>query len=377
MPVETSEDHEKLKKYFDSAYFFSSKVYKKMNCPMLELKKVYRQSNKEFVKLLNHIRVGTILPVEMEMLKARYNPNFISDDKTIRLTTHNKKARAFNQEMLQELHTKEKVYTAYVEGWFPYEELPTDYNLHLKIGARVMFIRNDVNKQYVNGTLGLVMELYRNEVVVKTDDGNVINVKQQKWDKLHYIIDKKTKKVEKDVCGSFSQMPLRLAWAVTIHKSQGLTFDKVVVDAGRAFTYGQVYVALSRCKNFHGLVLVSEITKKSIMIDPVVTKFMNQTERIEIEDNAGKSSVNQLQLSNTESRTLWMVKDGLSVDEIVKESGENIGLIYSHLAKFIKNKLISVDSYLDYQKHKNILSVISELGSSAELKTLKNIVPLK
>lgn len=234
-----------------------------------------------------------------------------------------------------------------------------------------MFIRNDVDKQYVNGTLGQIIALYSNEVVVKTDEGNVINVKQQKWDKLHYIINKQTKKIETEVCGSFSQLPLRLAWAVTIHKSQGLTFDEVVVDAGRAFTYGQVYVALSRCKNFHGLVLVSEITKKSIMIDPVVTKFMNQTERIEIEDNVGKSSVNQLQLSNTESRTLWMVKDGLSVDEIVKESGENIGLIYSHLAKFIKNKLISVDSYLDCQKHKNILSVISELGSSAELKDIK------
>lgn len=371
MPVETSEDHEKLKKFYDSAYFFSSKVYKKMNCPMLELKKVYRQSNKEFIKLLNHIRVGIILPVEMEMLKARYNPKFISNDKTIRLTTHNKQAFAFNRDRLENLQTKEYEYVAFKEGWFPKEEWPTDYYLHLKKGARVMFIRNDANKQYVNGTLGQVVELYRNEVVVKTDDGKLINVKQQKWDKLHYIINKKTKEIEKDVCGSFSQLPLRLAWAVTIHKSQGLTFDKVVVDAGRAFTYGQVYVALSRCRNFHGLVLVSEITKKSILIDPVVTRFMNQTERIEIEDNIGKSGVNQLQLSNTESRTLWMVKDGLTVDEIVKESGEDIGLIYSHLAKFIKNKLISIDSYIDNQKHKNILSAISELGVSAKLKDLK------
>ena len=371
MPVETSEDHAKLKKYYDSAYFFSSKVYAKMKCPMLELKTVYRQSNKEFIKLLNHIRVGTILPVEIEMLMARYNPKFISNDKTIRLTTHNRQAYAFNRDRLENLQTKEYEYVAFKEGWFPKEEWPTDYYLQLKKGARVMFIRNDVDKQYVNGTLGQIIALYSNEVVVKTDEGNVINVKQQKLDKLHYIINKQTKKIETEVCGSFSQLPLRLAWAVTIHKSQGLTFDEVVVDAGRAFTYGQVYVALSRCKNFHGLVLVSEITKKSIMIDPVVTKFMNQTERIKIEDNVGKSSVNQLQLSNTESRTLWMVKDGLSVDEIVKESGENIGLIYSHLAKFIKNKLISVDSYLDCQKHKNILSAISELGSSAELKDIK------
>lgn len=206
--------------------------------------------------------------------------------------------------------------------------------------AQVMFIKNDPDKRYVNGTLGTVSGLYYNEVEVKTDEGDIIKVNRQKWDNQKYVINKKTKTIETEVCGSFSQFPLKLAWAVTIHKSQGLTFDEVIIDAGRAFTYGQVYVALSRCRRFHGVTLVSPITPKSIMVDPVVTKFMNKTSKIEVGKSSDDGVLRKLNLTNTEERTYWMAKEGLTIEEMVAGSGERIEIIYSHLRKLISEKVI-------------------------------------
>lgn len=234
--------------------------------------------------------------------------------------------------------------------------------------AQVMFIKNDPEEGYVNGTLGTVSGLYYNEVEVKTDEGDIIKVNRQKWDNQKYVINKKTKTIETEVCGSFSQFPLKLAWAVTIHKSQGLTFDEVIIDAGRAFTYGQVYVALSRCRRFHGVTLVSPITPKSIMVDPVVTKFMNKTSKIEVGKSSDDGVLRKLNLTNTEERTYWMAKEGLTIEEMVVESGERIEIIYSHLRKLIEEKVLSVDSYINKEKYAFIKKAIRKVGISADLK---------
>lgn len=375
MPVVKTEEKEKLLKHYESVYFFSSKVYEKMNCPMLKLEKVYRQTNGGFIKLLNHIRIGMALPVDLKMLMSRYKPNFVGSDKTIRLTTHNHRAKYFNQMKLDSLSAVEKEYKAYIESYFPKEEWPADYCLRLKKGARVMFIKNDPEEGYVNGTLGTVSGLYYNEVEVKTDEGNIIKVNRQKWDKLKYVINKKTKIIETEVCGSFSQFPLKFAWAVTIHKSQGLTFDEVIIDAGRAFTYGQVYVALSRCRRFHGVTLVSPITPKSIMVDPVVTKFMNKTSIIEVGKSSDDGVLRKLNLTDTEERTYWMAKEGLTIEEMVAGSGERIEIIYSHLRKLIAEKVLSVDSYINKEKYAVIKKAIMKVGFSADLKKIMECCP--
>lgn len=375
MPVVSSEDSEKLKGIYPSYYFFSSKVYEQMECPMIELKKVYRQTEGEFVKLLNHVRIGMILPTELKLLQGRYFPLSKGNGKTIRLTTHNYKAKNYNQNQLEALNGMLEEYKAYIDGWFPKEEWPTDYCLKLKKNARVMFVKNDAQKQFINGTLGTVIALYSNEIVVETDEGKRIEVKRQKWDKLHYIINKKTKEIETEECGSFSQFPLRLAWAVTIHKSQGLTFDDVIVDAGRAFAYGQVYVALSRCRKFHGIILASPISEKSVKTDPIVVKFMNETKRVEVETEDVDVNTVRICLSNTEQRTLWMSKEGLSIEDMARESGERIEYIYSHLKKLIENNMVDITSFLSKEKYEYILKAINESDDPESLTEIMSLCP--
>lgn len=363
MPVEKAEDNEKLKKYYDSPYFFSSKVYKQKQYPLFELKNVHRQEEMDFVKMLNHVRTGQVTPTELKMLQSRYSPQTKEDDNTILLTTHNYRARRHNEQKLEELNGRGHEYKAYKEGFFPTEEWPTSYKLVLKVGARVMFVRNDPDKQYVNGTLGRVIELDEKEVKVRLDDGKSIWVTRQKWDKQHYVINNRTKEITTEVCGSFTQLPLRLAWAVTIHKSQGLTFDKVVIDAGRAFTHGQVYVALSRCRKFRGITLVSPINQKAIKIDPFVVKFMSEAKRLTVDGEETALPKPKEKMNASLSRTLWMAKDGLSIDEMVSESGERKEIIYAHLAKLIEYDDVDVHKYLSDAKYKSIVSSINKVGT--------------
>lgn len=375
MPVEKEEEHEKLKKYYSSSYFFSSRVYEHMKCPLFELKMVHRQKDVDFVKLLNHVREGRILPHELKMLQGRYMPNARCTGDTIRLTTHNYLAKNYNQQLLELLPGKETDYKAYIDGYYPKEEWPTDYCLHLKIGARVMLVKNSNDGSYVNGSLGYVKKLFSGEVEVLLDNGAIVDVKRQSWDKLRYTIDKVTKEIDTEVCGTFSQFPLRLAWAVTIHKSQGLTFDKVLIDAGKAFAYGQVYVALSRCRTFHGLTLVSPIEEKVIKTDPVVVNFMNKTERITIDTNIGTTITEKPKLSNSMARTRWMARDGLTIEQMVDESGERIEIIYSHLAKLIEYKEVDVFRYIDKTKYDKIATILSRLGVDVPLKIVKSECP--
>ena len=374
MPVASEDDWNKLREKYDSPYFFSSKALKKIDCPLFELKIIHGQDDRYFVTLLNNVRLGCVSSNELRELEGRYKKNFTpkDDEGYIRLTTHNLRSKLYNNRRLDELQGNIYEYKAYIEDFFPKEDLPTNYILKLKLGARVMFVKNDNRlKQYVNGTLGTIKSLRDNSIVVRTDDGCDITVKRHTWDFYRYHINNKTKEIEAIRCGSFRQYPLKLAWAVTIHKSQGLTFDKVVIDAGMAFTYGQVYVALSRCRKFHGIVLVSRITSKVIKTDPIVSEYMKSVKRIEIDGTEVDEPLKHLPLLCGEQRTLWMIKDGLTPQQMAEESKQGGEIIYGHIAKLIESGDVDIKDYVDDIICKSVISAVKQVGINAHLKEIK------
>ena len=376
MPVAPEEDWEKLKEKYDSPYFFSSKILQRMDCPMFELKIIHRQDERNFVTLLNNVRLGHVSSTELKELEGRYRKDFIpkDDEGYIRLTTHNWRSKSYNNRRLEELPGKSYEYKAFIEDFFPKEEWPTNYVLELKRGARVMFIKNDNEYgQYVNGTLGTIISLQDRSVVVRTDDGYEVDVERQTWDFYRYHINKKTKEIEATLCGSFKQYPLKLAWAVTIHKSQGLTFDKVIIDAGRAFTYGQVYVALSRCRRFHGIVLVSPITSKIIKTDPIVSEYMKSVKRIEIDGEENEEPTRHLSTILGAQRTLWMIRDGLTPQQIAEESNQRIEIIYGHIAQLIEKGDVDIKNFVADDIYKSVIIAIKKLGVDAHLKEIKEL----
>lgn len=289
MPVAETVDEEKLLKHYRSLYFFSSEVISKMHLPMLELMTIHRQHDGDFVSLLNNVRDGILTDSDERRLRAKYDKTFFpsAHSEYIRLTTHRIAARKHNLEKLESIRSSERTYIAWKDGIFPWHEYPTEEKLRLKVGARVMFVANDTGeyRQYVNGTLGYVTQLSDDKIVVRTDDGRQIEVGKASWDFYKYVINKQKKEIERTVLGTFHQFPLQLAWAITIHKSQGQTFDRVVIDAGRAFAYGQVYVALSRCRTLRGIVLSTPITKEIVMSDPLVEEYIQLVERIWPDDD--------------------------------------------------------------------------------------------
>lgn len=274
-PVVKKDEWEEMKKYYRSVYFFCSYVLMNMKYNIVELTKVYRQNDNYFVKLLNNIRVAEFKRSDFKELDGRYEPDFnpgVSDD-VVTLMTHNRKAYKWNENMFSLLKGKTFEYDASAKGWYG-EFFPAAYHLRLKVGARVMFLRN--TEMYKNGTMGRVLSLEENAILVRKDDGNIVQVERAKWELLKYIVDKKKKIIYTVVSGTYVQYPLKLAWAVSIHKSQGLTFDEVAIDVSKAFASGQVYVALSRCRTLEGIHLLSPVLAKKILVDEIVKDYMNR-----------------------------------------------------------------------------------------------------
>ena len=379
MPVAPTEDWEQLKKYYKSPYFFSSKAFGMLDCPMLELKKVHRQKDSDFIHLLNHVRDGMSLPSEIQLLNTRYKADYKPSltGGYVTLTTHNRKAKGINWGMLQRLGGDIREYDADKSGWFPCEEYPTDYRLQLKVGARVMFVRNDTSEaaEYVNGTLGVIKELNYSTIVVVTDDGRKIIVRQQRWEHERYKVNKLTKKLETEVTGSFTQYPLKLAWAVTIHKSQGMTFDRVVIDAQRAFTYGQVYVALSRCRSLGGIILMTELTPKTIKTDEVVKQFMASVKRVEFDDEEEFADNRHLAFKRPEDRTLFLVNNGLGIDEIVKKCGEKKGVVYSHLTKLAAEGKVNAHDFVKEEIFSRLHAIFLSFDTDVDRHEVKGMLP--
>jgi ATP-dependent DNA helicase PIF1 len=275
-PVVKNDEWELLKKYYTSPYFFSSHVWQSINAAHIELKQIFRQSDETFLAILNNIRHQQMDEYDYEKLKERYQPDFNpTEDCYILLSTHNNTANMVNETELRKLSGRNHLFEAIIKDDFPFNMFPCDETLQLKEGAQVMFIKNDVEDgKYFNGKLA---------VIKKIDDGNIIvtfndtkedyQLKRETWENVNYSVEAGSEKINKEVQGTFSQYPLRLAWAITIHKSQGLTFDKVIIDAGQSFAAGQVYVALSRCRTLEGIVLHSIITPRSLHGDERITEF--------------------------------------------------------------------------------------------------------
>lgn len=279
-PVVKEREREVMSRYYPSPFFFDAKVLRDNPPVLLELKKIYRQSEQAFIDILNDIRNNCCTPDQLEVLNAYYRPDFVppANDSYVTLTTHNHRADAINKRELDALSGKVATLKAKVSKDFPESMYPAESELALKIGAQVMFIRNDSGEErrYYNGKIGYVKHIDSagDSLIVEFKDGtDAVEVKREEWENIRYSYDKAQDKIQEEVLGTFAQFPLRLAWAITIHKSQGLTFDKAIIDAGASFAAGQVYVALSRLRSLDGLVLHSRIPPHSIRTDRQVVAF--------------------------------------------------------------------------------------------------------
>ncbi len=273
-PVAKNEEWAILQEYYESPFFFESHAIKEQGPLLIELNKIYRQKEQSFVELLNKVRTNNMDEGTFEDLHERFIPGFSpqANENFITLTSHNKQAELINNSQIQKLHTRAFSYKAVIEDDFAENLYPAEFDLMLKEGAQVMFLKNDLlEKRYFNGKIGVVSVLEKEKIIVDCD-GSLIEVYRDTWENSRYTLNHKDGKLEQEILGSFSQYPLRLAWAITIHKSQGLTFEKVMIDAGAAFSSGQVYVALSRCTSLGGIVLLSKIPQAAIQSNNSVMK---------------------------------------------------------------------------------------------------------
>ena len=280
-PVAKRDELQILLSFYQGVHFFNSHVMQQVPLVYIELDKVFRQKNAEFIQILDEVRQNKLSPEAAAKLQKTYNPDFIpkKDDPYVTLTTHNHKADLINNAQLKKIEGKSHWFTAKIEGTFPTNNLPVDTDLELKKGAKVMFVKNDTEnpRRFYNGKIGEVTFI-DDEYVMVTCPGeeNAIYVEPVMWENMTYTVNKETTELEEKRTGSFTQLPLRHAWAITIHKSQGLTFDKAIIDAGDAFAPGQVYVALSRCRTLEGIVLKSKINESSIRNETSILNFTSR-----------------------------------------------------------------------------------------------------
>ncbi len=283
-PVVKESERPFMEQVYSSPFFFNSKVLQRLPYVTIQLEKVHRQSDRIFLDILNEVRSGMPSEHALNELNKMLNPGFVppENERWIRLTTHNAQADSVNEAKMNALHTDESTFEAQVEGIFPENAYPAETRLHLREGAQVMFVRNDTSGEarYYNGKIATV-EKVKPQLIVKDETGESIVVTTEKWENIRYGLNEETGEIEGIVDGTFEQVPLRPAWAVTIHKSQGLTFDRVIIDAGSAFSFGQVYVALSRCRTLEGIVLTTPITRRCTFTSEEVTAFESSREPAE------------------------------------------------------------------------------------------------
>lgn len=281
-PVVASDEERMLINFnYDSPYFFSSNVIKSMDMEMVELRKVYRQEERQFIRLLDAVRLNKADYDDIADLNERHISDFKPEEHYITLSTRNRIVDSINKKELDNIPLPEFAYMAKIDGNFEPRLFPTEAILKLKLEAQVMFIRNDAGKKFVNGTIGKVIYLDTNKIKVEINDNGksqIIEVEKEEWEIIKYkVSEKDSNKIEANIMGTFTQYPLKAAWAITIHKSQGKTFDRVIIDMGRgAFEHGQTYVALSRCRTLNGIVLKQKLRPRDILVDERVVEYYEQ-----------------------------------------------------------------------------------------------------
>lgn len=313
-PVVKTKEKEIFKDYYKTPYFFSARCFEDLKLEFVELEKIYRQKDEKFIQLLNKIRNRTITDEEIEILNQRYDKYFEPSEKDmfIQLVTRNEIAERINNNMLSKLKGKIFYYRGEIEGEFERDSIPCPEELKIKKGAQVMLVNNDSMGRWVNGSVGKIIGIEEDEtdiIVVKLTDGRIVEVTPVKWELFRYYYNKEELKIETEKIGTYIQYPIILAWAITIHKSQGKTFDKVIIDlSGGAFAAGQLYVALSRCTTLDGIILKSRISRKDILIDWEVVKFITRYQYKKSEEKMGKEEkIKIIEKAKEEGRKLEIV----------------------------------------------------------------------
>ncbi len=274
-PVTNVNDWNILCNSYESPWFFSAKAFDSI-IELIELQKIYRQTDPTFIDILDKVRDNSVEVSDLQKLNERFNPTFRNNDITKRymnITTHNNAADRVNENELEKLQAQLHTFTGRVQGVFPQNNLPAPLYLSLKEGAQVMLVKNDSNHKYVNGSIGKIIKIRDGEITIKLDDNLEFGLEKELWTNIEYVWNVSTKKIEENIIGKFIQFPLKLAWCITVHKSQGLTFNYVIADLSAAFATGQVYVALSRCTSLEGLVLKTKIPSYAIKTDMHVLDF--------------------------------------------------------------------------------------------------------
>lgn len=398
-PIAHSGEDELLRQYYKTLYFFSSAALKSMKYSCIELKNVYRQTDRHFIDILNHARNCTLTSQDISDLNARYIHGFSPkpEDGYIRLMTHNRQVDYVNETEMEKLDSKSYTFVAAVTGTFPEESYPTSNSLTLKKGAQVMFIKNDPERRFINGTLGEVKSIDKNSIAVRlAESGMIIDVEPMEWQNIRYQFDEESKEISSKQIGRFKQYPLKAAWAITVHKSQGLTFDKAIIDVHAAFSPGQAYVALSRCRTLDGLVLSSPVSASVFMRDNAVDAYMNYisrpveelafsscyeyfeyekkpdseaispvkkvVEKIIAAGNVVAEKVNKEKPKkvnkeeplddtgkklNTYEYSYWLYNQGNTVEQIAEKRGLNPSTIEGHLARYVASGDIDVHEFVD------------------------------
>jgi energy-coupling factor transporter ATP-binding protein EcfA2 len=345
-PVVKEDEWSILRKYYDTCFFFSSQALKKSDFVSIELKHIYRQREQEFIDLLNKVRENRMDAAGLQLLNSRFIPGFSPPEEEgyITLTTHNYQAKRINEAHLKKLTKKLCRFQCTVEGDFPEYAFPADETLEIKTGAQVMFLRNDASaeKRYYNGKIGKVTSIDGKDVeVLCPGDTEPIAVELVAWENTRYSLNEATSEIEEEVVGRFIQYPLKLAWAITIHKSQGLTFEKAIIDARQSFAHGQVYVALSRCKSLDGLVLGTPLNTHSVISDGTVTGFINRIEQNQPDEEVLEKhrKVYELQLLNElfDFKSVYR-----SIHGIIKVWNENASSLMGNLKHELQKMLNAV-----------------------------------
>lgn len=334
-PVVKEEEWKLLSRYYKTPYFFSSQALHETDYFTIELTTVYRQRDDRFLEMLNSIRENRCDVAVLTELNSRYIPHFNPprEEGYIRLVTHNYQAQRVNDRELERLPGRSSIFEAQVEGKFPEYLYPTEKILELKKGAQVMFVKNDSSGEhrYVNGTIGEVVDVSSGHIVVRcVQMGIEVTLQPEEWSNARYALNEETKEITEEIEGTFRQYPLKLAWAITIHKSQGLTFDKAIVDVGASFTHGQTYVALSRCRTLEGLVLSAPVSAKSIIHDEAVATFTQEARAKQPGDRLGGLRLNYFK---------ELLTDVFGFQSLLRSFRQYIRLIDEHLYRLYPKQL--------------------------------------
>ena len=295
-PVIKEDERQLLCPFYPSCFFFDAHVFREMQLIAVELKKVYRQRDAQFISLLDHIRTSQVSDTDLRLLNARVNAEIGTEEGRLSITLSGRRDTVdyINEKQLNTLPDQPTIFYGHIEGEFPESSLPTPIELEVKTGAQVLFIKNDKERRWVNGTLGTIIGFGDEEdgiIYVRTEDGRDFDVEREIWSNVRYTFNEKEQKIEEEEIGSYQQFPLRLAWAITVHKSQGLTFNNVKIDfTGGVFAGGQTYVALSRCTSLQGISLQEPIRRENIFVRTEVTNFARNYNNLNIINSALQES---------------------------------------------------------------------------------------